>query len=619
MKKLIAIAIAHTIAANAVATETDNRLETLTVTASRVEAPLRQIGSSISVLSQTDIESRGQSTVAELLRTLPAIGVTNSGGLGKQTALRIRGEEGYRTKVLVDGIDISDTSGTQIQPQIQHLLTADIEQIEVLRGPQGMMYGADAGGVVNIITKKADKPLQGGLMAEYGRYNTQQLAGNIRGKIEDFDYSLTASDLSTDGFNSRTSDTSNEADGYENTTIGFSAGYNINENFRLQAAVRDADAESEFDNCFAGFTSTNDCLSEFEQTSYKADAIYNNSTMEHKLSYAVSKTDRKNISNKTIKALDTAGELEQIQYLGSYNIAKTSKIVYGVDWEQESIDSDTNDERQQTGIYLEWQGNIQDSFYYTAGVRHDDNDDFGDHTSYRATGAYVLDLKNSNALKIKASYGTGFRAPSLFEIAYNNSPSASAPATLGSLDEEKSEGYDLGIEYHASNGLFVELVYFNQEITDAIEFDLTTFSGYLQDKGVSKSKGAELSFEMPLPASLNIYANYTYNDAKDSQGDQRARRPLHAANLGLSHSAFDGRLNTSIDARYAADAQNNIFGIGLVDLDDYHVVNLNVRYALLPELELYARGENILDEDYQEVTGFNTAGASVYGGFRYTF
>ena len=619
MKNLVALAVAHVIAANAIAAETENRLETLTITASRVEAPLRQIGSSMSVLDQADIEQRGQSTVAELLRTLPAIGVTNSGGLGKQTTLRIRGEEGFRTKVLIDGIDVSDTSGTQIQPQIQHLLTTDIEQIEVLRGPQGMMYGADAGGIVNIITKKADQPLQGGIMAEYGRYNTQQLAANVRGQIEDFDYSLTVSDLSTDGFNSRTSDTSGENDGYENTTIGFSAGYNINENFRLQAAIRNADAESEFDNCFAGFNNTNDCLSEFEQTNYKADAIYNNDIMEHKLSYAISKTDRKNYSDKTFVALDTAGELEQVQYLGSYKIAETGKVVYGVDWEQESIDSDTDDERNQTGVYVEWQGNVQDRFFYTAGIRHDDNEDFGDHISYRATGAYVVDLKDSDALKFKASYGTGFRAPSLYEIAYNESPAAYAPASLQSLSEEKSEGYDLGVEYHSDSGLFVELVYFNQQVTDAIEYDMTGWSGYLQDKGVSKSKGAELSFEMPLPASLSVYANYTYNDAKDSSGDQRLRRPRHSANLGFSHTAFDGKLNSSIDARYAADAKNSIFGVGMVDLDDYHVVNINIRYALLPELEVYARGENILDEKYQEITDYNTAGASVYGGFRYKF
>ena len=618
MKKLIALAITQIIAANAIATEVENRLETLTVTASRVEAPLRQVGSSISVLNQTDIESRGQSTVAELLRTLPSIGVTNSGGLGKQTSLRIRGEEGYRTKILIDGIDISDTSGTQIQPQIQHLLTTDIEQIEVLRGPQGMMYGADAGGVINIITKKAEQPLQGGVMAEYGRYNTKQLAGNIRGQIENFDYSLTASDLSTDGFNARTSDSSNEADGYENTTIGLSAGYNINENFRIQATLRDSNAESEFDGCFGSSGSTNDCISEFEQTSYKADAIYSNKDMEHKLSYSVSETDRKNFSAKSV-ALDTAGELEQVQYLGSYNIEKTGKFVYGVDWEQESIDSTSNDERKQVGVYVEWQGNLHDSFYYTAGIRHDDNDDFGEHTSYRATSAYIVDLKDNNILKIKGSYGTGFRAPSLYEIAYNNSPSASAPATLGSLNEEQSEGYDFGVEYHASNGLFIELVYFNQQVTDAIEFDLNSFSGYLQDKGTSKSKGVELSFEMPLPGSFTVYSNYTYNNAKDSSGEQRSRRPRHSANLGFSHVALNGKLNSSIDARYAANAKNDIFGLGLVDLDDYHVVNINIRYALLPELELYARGENILQENYQEVTGYNTAGAAIYGGLRYTF
>src|SRR6185369_13458960 len=146
-------------------------------------------------------------SVADILRSLPSINISSNGGVGKTTSLRIRGEESYRTLVLIDGMNISDTTAPQVSPRFEDLMSGGIERIEVLRGPQGMMYGADAGGIVNITTRRAHEPFAADAAVEYGRYNTTNLFGNIRGKNDIADYSLSATHFDTDGFNARSSDT----------------------------------------------------------------------------------------------------------------------------------------------------------------------------------------------------------------------------------------------------------------------------------------------------------------------------------------------------------------------------------------------------------------------------
>lgn len=612
---LATIATALTLTPTISHAENNPRLEQMVVTASRIAMPLREVGASMTVLNRADIDARGQSTVAELLRTLPSIGVSNSGGLGKATTLRVRGEEGFRTKVLVDGIEFADVSGTQVQPQIQHLLTANIERIEVLRGPQGMMYGADAGGVINIITQKANQPLQGNIGFEYGSHESQQLVGNVRGQVNNFDYSLSLSDLSSDGFNARKTDTSADDDGYENTTVGLTTGLDITEKVRIQLILRDVDADSEFDNC----SGSNNCNGEFAQTDYKIDLLVDNGAFNHQLSLAKSKTERKNLADNTTVTFEIEGEQDQIQYQGSFSPSEAMSFVYGIDLETEQVTSAGQDtERDQKGAYLELQSAINSQFFYTIGARHDDNDDFGNHTSYRLTTAYIIPVAGGNEIKLKSSFGSGFRAPSISELAYNRNFSF-PPASFVTLEEETSEGYDLGIEYHASNGLFVELVYFDQEIDNEIEFDLIDFSGYLQQSGTTESTGAELSVELPITAGLIINGNYTYNDTEGSDGLQRSRRPRNTANIGASYTGLDDKLKVTFNARFVKDSVNDIFGIGQVELDDYHVVDANIAYTLQPALELYVRGENIFDQEYEEITGFNSGGASIYTGFRYQF
>ena len=238
---------------------TAERPEVIVVTSSMIPQPRRQIGTAVSVIDFDDIELRGYTDVADVLRTQTGIGVSNSGGPGKATAVRIRGEESFRTVLIIDGVRALDPSAPQVAPSFESLLTtSDLQRIEILRGPQGFMYGADAGGVVNVITKRGADELGGQLGLEYGENSTRKIDAALSGGSDRGDYFVSLTDLETDGFNARSSDTVlRDDDGADNRTLHAKVGWNVGDNLRLQLVGRDVDAESAYDNC--GFPTVHDC------------------------------------------------------------------------------------------------------------------------------------------------------------------------------------------------------------------------------------------------------------------------------------------------------------------------------------------------------------------------
>src|SRR5690606_9701635 len=164
-------------------------------------------------------------------------------------------------------------------------------------------------------------------------------------------------------------------------------------------------------------------------------------------------------------------------------------------------------------------------------------------------------------------------------------------------------------------GLRVDVAYFDQDIEDEIYFDPDGWSGYLQSSGKSTSKGVEAGVEVPLTAQWSLNGNWTYNKAEDSTNVQRLRRPRHVGNLGISYSSSDERLRVLANYRLSRDS----IDVGNVALDDYEVLDLALSYAPSTKLEIHGRIENALDEDYEEVVGYNTAGRSAYGGVRIRF
>ena len=609
---LLAIACAPTLHA-----EPPGKLEELVITSSRVAMPLRQIGTSVSVITADDIEAYGYNSMFDILRTSPGVAVSSNGGAGSPTALRIRGEEGYRTRVYIDGINISDASGTQFSPNIEHMLSSGVKRVEILRGPQGLMYGADAGGIVDIRTRSFDDGFGGDVSAEGGRYGTTQYGANVGGGNSAADFSLSAFQFETEGFSTRSDDTMlRDDDGYDNTTIHGKVGWNASESLRLELVGRDVSGENDYDNCFTvdTFAASNACTNDYDQQAWRASVDYQGTRFKHQISYSGNDTDRQ-FYTEGAPSFGGNGEMETWSYLGSFNGSDSLNLVYGVDLQTESFDDGTFDrERDQDGYYFEYQGNFNDNLYLTAGARYDDNDDFGSYTSYRVSAAYVMTMSDGE-LKIKGAYGTGFRAPSLYEIAYNDGPFSYPPASGIGLEQEESAGYDLGVAWYSSDGLYLEANYFDQTISDEIFFDLDTFSGYLQASGDNDSRGIELMAEWPLSAALSLSGNYTYNDTDTSAGAQRIRRPEHLANLSISWQPMGEQLTLSLFARGSWDS----IDIDGTSLDDYQVVDVSASYAVMPSLEVYARMENLFDEDYQEVPAYNTAGAAAYAGLRYSF
>ena len=592
-----------------------DKIEEVIITSSRVAMPLRRVGTSVSVLTGAAIEQRGFHSLFDLLRGEPAVAASNTGGAGKATSLRIRGEDGYRTLVLLDGIDISDVSGPQVGPRLEHLMSAGISRVEILRGPQGLMYGADAGGVVNVSTTAPAEGFGGQLSAGAGRYGSSQLAGHIGGSHEAMDFMLSASDSATDGFNARTIDSElRDDDGYDNRTVHGKFGWQASERLHIRLIARNTAGDNEYDGCFdpnTGMT-THDCTDDYDMNAWRAVLDYDSGAFTHQLSWQRSTTEREFFSAGT-SSFQADGELERLGYLGSYTRGETLRLVYGIDRQRAALDDGSIDRsRDQDGYYLEYQGAVGNGLFFTAGLRYDDNADFGSRTTWRLSGARLFEV-GGGELKLRAAYGTGFRPPSLYEIAYNAGPFASPPASELALKAETSEGFDISLSWFGDSGIYLEGVYFDQEVDNEIEFDLNAYSGYLQGDGSSRSSGVELIGELPLPGSLTLTANYTWNDTETAADEVRIQRPEHLLNIGLNRALMDSRLRLGFNARAAFDA---VAQQGEA-LDDYTLVDVNASYAVRDGLVLYGRIENLLDEDYREVPGYHTGGSAAYVGLRW--
>jgi vitamin B12 transporter len=596
--------------------------EEIVVTSSIIAQPRRTIGTAVSVIDFEEVELRGYAGLADVMRTQTGIGVSNSGGAGKSTAVFIRGEDSFRTLLMIDGVKALDPSAPQVTPSFDSLLaTSDLQRIEVLRGPQGFIYGADAGGVVNVITKRGADDLGGQVAIEYGDYATRKLDAALSGGGDEGDYFVSVVDFATDGFNAHTADTvRRDDDGADNTTLHTKLGWNVTDDLRLQLVARDIDAEAQFDICFGpppSFPASNDCVGITDQQTYKLSAEHSTDRFSSSFGYSAVEIAR-DISTAGASSFATKGSIERAEYTGSYRPSSALSLVYGVDLQDEELTDNVGPQsRDQSGYYFEYQGAFDDAFFVSLGARYDDNDDFGSHTSSRLSVAYVQDLAPNRSLKYRASAGTGFRAPSLFEVSTNRN-AVFPPAAGVVLEEEISRGYDIGIEYDGASGLHVEVTYFDQEIEDAIEFDLVSFSGYLQSTGVSTSNGVEVAVNVPLGDHWGLLANGTYNEAEDAAGRQRARRPKNLGNLGVQYVAANERLNFLASYRLARDAIDTTF-VGTVPLPDYEVLDLSVSYRASDLLQIYGRVQNATDETYQEVVGYHTAERSIYGGVRLRF
>jgi vitamin B12 transporter len=592
--------------------ENSSPLEEIIVVSSRVPLPLVRVGTSVAVLDATAIQAHGNLVLTEVLRQLPSVAASSPGGAGQASSLRIRGEEGYRTLTILDGMRLSDPSGTQIGPQLEHLLSSGISRVEILRGPQGLAYGADAGGVINIGTRQVEQGSTFLFDSQQGAFASRQHSLGVGSRGAAGDFFVAFSDYATDGFNAQASDSVlRDNDGYANSTLHARGSVRVADSVSLEAVHRRVQGDAESDACFAA-TIVHQCRGLFGMEATRVGINYKGPAVTHTLSYSNTATDRDYLAEEVSNYL-SAGDLQRWEYQGTTSQLGRVDLVFGAD--QES-DLNNGQGRDNKGVYIEALGTITGALHMTVGLRYDDNEDFGTNTSYRVSGSWLFAETAQQTLRFRGSIGTGFRAPSPFEIAYNKGPFAAPPASQLALRQETSAGWELGADYLWADLLRLETVYFDQQVEDAIIFDLNSYSGYLQEFGHSFSRGIEIGSELVVGSQWSILANYTRNYTGRPNGMQRLRRPAQLGNLGVSWHGLEQRLDLNAFLRASRGSIDESAG-SVQALEDFAVLDLGAQLRVNKNLELYARLENAMDRQYQEVLDYQSAGRAAYVGFRF--
>ena len=621
-------------------------LPDVVVSASRVPVPANEIGSAVTVITAEDIERRQARFVSDVLRDAPGLAVNRSGGVGTSTQIRIRGAEANQTLVLIDGIEVSDPAFSEFD--FANLLAADVERIEIIRGAQSALWGSDAiGGVINITTKQGRKGVELTASAEGGSFNTRQGNAGIRAGGDRWRTAVSGTYFETDGINvSRFGD---EQDGYNNVTLFGSGGVTVIEEWGLinsleldgagrfmKSQVQTDPQDFAFPNeSTQGFVIDGDRETDSDQAFGRVGATLTmlDGLWEQRVGAAITDTEN-DFSTNDLQTSGNAGLRTKLDYQSTLRFETPEDIldaqhtlVFLFEREEETFlnegptatsPQNQNRHRHFYGFVGEYRLALLDSVFLSGAVRRDDNTDFQDTTTYRATAAYVFPGTDT---RLHGSYGTGVTNPTFFEQ-FGFFPGR----FIGNpdLQPETSETWDIGIEQPFFGGRVVaDVTYFRANLEDEIAttFNTTTFFSSVENqRGESERQGVEVTLDAEVAEGLTFTGAYTYTNAEDPDGGEEVRRPRHVASGSLNYGFHDGRGNVNLTARYNGEMEDVEFIAatpeGRVTLDDYTLVNASGSYALTPNIRFFTRVENLLDEDYEDVFSFQTPGISVFAGFQ---
>lgn len=579
------------------------------VSANQTPTQTNRSGAVVETIDAETLQQGGTTRVADALDALPGVSLSGNGGVGSSASLRIRGLPSRYVSVFIDGVDVSDPSGTQTQFNFGTLLNTGLSQVEVLKGSQSAIYGSEAvGGVVSITSLRATEPgTVYRFSAEVGSYNTIATSFAVATKTERGEVALTLSHYNTDGFSARDENDGNtEDDGYQSNQVILSAAYDATDTVRLGFTATVQDANLDID----GFFGDADRPFLTDRRSGRIFAEIDGAAVDHTIAYTYNFTRRADpTANPTFNTLVFEGLRQGLDYKGVTNIGGTT-LAFGAAYVDESSDADgVEADNTISSVFAEAQFALSQDTDLSLSARYDDHSEFGSFNSLRA--AFVHRLNNNT--RVRASLGNGFRAPSLFEL-------FSGDFGNTDLQPEESWSAEVGIEHDYASGAFVKATLYYTEIDNLIDFvTLTSFPApftgeYQQSEGTTRSRGIEVSGAMPLSDQTEVFGSYTYTNTTDASGNQLVRVPEHDLNLGLKTS-FAQDWSAGLSVQHIAGRADD----GGQVMDDYTVVNATVSYDLSDSTELYARIDNLTNREYQTSAGFGTSDRAIFVGVRASF
>jgi vitamin B12 transporter len=615
-------------------------LEEIVVTATRSEQPVSKIGNSVTVLSAQDVQNSQKTVLSDLLSGTPGVTVTRNGGLGQTTFLRIRGAETDQTVVLFDGVKLNDPSSPGGGYDFANLVTNDFARIEILRGPQSTLWGSQAiGGVVNIITPEPKGPLAGAISAEGGQLGSGMARARLEAGGERFDWRIGGSYLSSKGvsaFDKTLGGT--EPDGFRNIGFNTRATYKFSD--AVSADFRSIWSKSRFD--FDGyppplynFADTNEYGRVEELVTYAGlNVAAFEGRWKNRIGFSFTNTDRHdyNPGSGILEEFNAVGRNRRFEYQGTLSLAPGYQAVLGLESERSGFRTAAPSEfdpnpvpliasTRLDSVYAELQASPLSALALTLGMRHDDHATFGGHTTGRAALAWSLRPDTI----LRASFGDGFKAPTLYQLF--------SPYGNEALRPEEAAGWDAGIEQKLAAGrIDLTATYFSRNTRNMIDF-VSCFGGsdprciaqpygFYDNVQKTSARGVELSAVAHAGDRVQLSFNYTRTDAKNDTQDspnvglELARRARDTANAGVTYE-WPIALTTAVSAQYVGptfdDAANT------VRLSSYTLLDFRAAYAYSKTTSVYARVENALDKTYETTGGYGTIGRTLSAGIRTSF
>lgn len=611
------------------------RLSNVVISATRTSSSTTELANSISIIDSTEIANKQRINLFGLLKTEYGFSTLQFGPLGGLGTISIRGSNAGHSLVLVDNIEMNLPSESSNLYDFANLPAENIYKIEILRGPQGTLYGSDAlAGVVNIVTKKGMGKPNFILSAEGGSYNSFKGSAGFSGNFNKLNYLVSLSRTQSTGFSAASEKYRNtERDGYEGNNLFARLGYDFTSNSGINFYVRFTKADTDLDQFGGEFGDDPTYKYNLEELTTRAEGYFNlfDGLWEQKIGASFYKNLRKydydsSMFNPSSSNSNYDGRKFKIDWQNNFYLQKENILTFGAETELEQAETYfyslsefgpyesilPKSETYTMGIYLQDQINIEKRFFATAGIRYDHHTKFGGALTFRFAPAFMFWKFGT---KIKATIGSGFKAPSivyLYDPFFGNE----------NLNPETSIGFDVGVEQFIwSSGISVGVNYFNNEFTDLIGLD-ENFKSINVDK--AKTEGIEFFSKINSLDFLSIKLNYTYTNAVDKSknspefGEKLLRRPTHRAALYADYFISD-RSNINLEIIYVGEKDDknfSTFPAQRINLEAYTLLNIAGYYNLFKFLKLFARVENLFDTDYEEVYGYGTPGLSAFAGLK---
>jgi vitamin B12 transporter len=637
MTRTVVVALVMMSAAVPAAAQERKELEPVVVTATKIETPASQLGASVTVVTEEDFHTYHYPTVDEALRHVPGVEIRRSGSLGKTTSISIRGANANQVQVLVDGIRVK--SPTLGQAELSDFAPDIIERIEVIRGPQSTLYGADAiGGVVNIITRKGKGPLAATVEQEVGNYDYLKTRASVSGSVKALNYALSASHLESngqfqnDGMEQNAASLRLGADLPLDSSVSFTLRWNeTNTDLPIKflstplpiVPVIDINNELQSETLVLGLSGRTRPVAWWE-TEARAGRYHNRSIFidleDPGFACPFAPFSPCEFPNRL------SVERWETEWLNHVHLRKWSTSTIGLEYRHEAgesqgatafdVESDTR------SAFFQQTFRFFDRLFMTGGVRVEDNSVFGTSTTERGSLSYLI---KSWGTRLRGGAGSGFRAPTFNNLFF---PGFSDPT----LEPERSFSYDVGVDQALwNNRVRLALTYFHNRFTDLISFVFIDTPPFVQgvNIGAARSAGIEFTSAVDLTDTLVASVNYTYTDSENLQTDRPLpREPRHRWNVTVTWQptprlSLFGQVH-AVSRQFEpagtfADPRNGVYNSGHTRIDvggTYRLVN---RYAVLQGLDLTGRIQNLLDEGYAEVRGFPALGLQAFVGLRARF